>query len=150
MTTKGPTGNLFFPFCNFPLFVDIILTIFLSKKKKNGKKRFCGRPTGHNSGHPLNRKQTLFFKGGLRIIFKIKLILRLGKYACPRVNDDQKKDVDDQKLNSGRPHDYWILGCLFYKIFYIFSFFLPPCKGNTPEDDHTCLWTTTFCILVVL
>ena len=23
------------------------------------------------------------------------------------VNDDQKKDVDDQKLNSGRPHDYW-------------------------------------------
>ena len=27
------------------------------------------------------------------------------KLACPRVNDDQKKDVDDQKLNSGRPHD---------------------------------------------
>ena len=33
---------------------------------------------------------------------------RLGKFACPRVNDDQKIDVDDQKLNSGGPHDYWI------------------------------------------
>ena len=29
--------------------------------------------------------------------------------ACPRVNGDQKIDVDDQKWNSGRPHDYWIL-----------------------------------------
>ena len=29
----------------------------------------------------------------------------IGKLACPRVNDDQKIDVDDQKLNSGRPHD---------------------------------------------
>ena len=34
-------------------------------------------------------------------------MFRLGKLACPRVNDDQKKDVDDQKLNSGRPHAYW-------------------------------------------
>ena len=25
--------------------------------------------------------------------------------ACPRVDDDQKNDVDDHKLNSGRPHD---------------------------------------------
>ena len=42
---------------------------FLIKKKKKEKKRkkrrFCGRPTGHNFGHPLHRKQTLF-KGGLR------------------------------------------------------------------------------------
>ena len=30
---------------------------------------------------------------------------RLGKLACPRVNDDQKIAVDDKKLNSGRPHD---------------------------------------------
>ena len=44
---------------------------------------------------------------------------RLGKLACPRVNDDQKMDVDDQKLNSGRPHDYWILESLFYKIWFI-------------------------------
>ena len=28
--------------------------------------------------------------------------------ACPRANDDQKKDVDNQNLNSGRPHDYLI------------------------------------------
>ena len=34
---------------------------------------------------------------------------RLGKLACPRVNDDQKMHVEDQKLNSGRPHEYWIL-----------------------------------------
>ena len=34
---------------------------------------------------------------------------RLGKLACPRVNDDQKIAVDDQKQNSGRPHNYWIL-----------------------------------------
>ena len=38
---------------------------------------------------------------------------RLGKFACPRVNDDQKIYVDDHKLNSGRPHDYWILENFF-------------------------------------
>ena len=30
---------------------------------------------------------------------------RLGKLVCPRVNDDQKIYLGDQKLNSGRPHD---------------------------------------------
>ena len=40
----------------------------------------------------------------MRITFPV----RVGKLACPRVNDDQKTVVDDQKLNSGRPHDYWI------------------------------------------
>ena len=30
---------------------------------------------------------------------------RLGKLACPRVSDDQKSGVDDQKLNPSRPHD---------------------------------------------
>ena len=47
--------------------------------------------------------------------------VRLGKLACPRVNDDQKIHVDDQKWNSCRPHDYWILKSLFYKILFIFS-----------------------------
>ena len=41
---------------------------------------------------------------------------RLGKLAFPRVNDDQKIDVDYQKSNSGRPHDAWIFGRLCYKI----------------------------------
>ena len=49
---------------------------------------------------------------------------RLGKLACPRVNDDQKIGVDDQKWNSGRPHDYWILESLFYEILFICSIFL--------------------------
>ena len=31
--------------------------------------------------------------------------LRLGKLACPRVNDDQKVDVGDQNSISGRPHE---------------------------------------------
>ena len=35
---------------------------------------------------------------------------RLGKLACPRVKDDQKSGVDDQKLNSSRPHDDWSFG----------------------------------------
>ena len=75
---------------------------------------------------------------------------RLGKLACPRVNDDQKIDVDDQKLNSGRPHDYWILENLFYKLLFIISIFLLSSKWNTLEDDHKYLWTTSFSILVVL
>ena len=41
--------------------------------------------------------------------FNCYINARLGKLACPRVNDDQKMDVDDQKLNSGRPHDYSVL-----------------------------------------
>ena len=75
---------------------------------------------------------------------------RLGKLACPRVNDNQKINVGDQKLNSGRPHDYWILENLFYKTSFIFSIFLLPWKKNALEDDHKWLRTTSFCILVVL
>ena len=48
---------------------------------------------------------------------------RLGKLACPLVNDDQKIDVDDQKQNSGRPHDYWILDRFAYTILLDFPIF---------------------------
>ena len=49
---------------------------------------------------------------------------RLGKLACPRVNDDLKIHVDDHKLSSGRPHDNWILEKLSYEILCFFpSFF---------------------------
>ena len=70
------------------------------------------------------------------IIIYIHTYYRLGKLACPRVNDDQKINVGELKLNSGRPHDYWILESLFYKISFIFSIFLLPWKKNAPEDDH--------------
>ena len=46
---------------------------------------------------------------------------RLGKLACPRVNDDQKIGVDDQLLNSGPPHDDWILESLHFEIMLNFS-----------------------------
>ena len=69
--------------------------------------------------------------------------IRLGKVACPRVNDDQKIDVDDHKFNSGRPHDNWILENLFYDILLIFAIFLLLCRRNSHEDDHKCLWTTS-------
>ena len=60
---------------------------------------------------------------------------RLGKLACPRVNDDQEIDVDDQKLNSGRPHDYWILGNLFYKMLFIIG----PANGiHLRTTTNTC------------
>ena len=36
----------------------------------------------------------------------IHTFYRLGKLACPLVNDDQKIDVDDQKLSSDCPPDY--------------------------------------------
>ena len=48
---------------------------------------------------------------------------RLGKLVCPRVNDDQKIGVDDQKLSPGRPHDYWIFEGLIYENFVFFSYF---------------------------
>ena len=63
---------------------------------------------------------------------------RPGKLACPRVNVDQKIDVDDQKLNFGRPHDYWILENLFYKILFILLICLAImlCKRYALEDDQ--------------
>ena len=76
--------------------------------------------------------------------------VRLGKLACPRVNDDQKIYVGDQKSNSGCPHDYWTLESLFYKTVFILSMFLLPCERNTLEDYHKYLRTTRFCIPVVL
>ena len=42
--------------------------------------------------------------------------MQARKSACPRVNDDLKIHVDDHKLSSGRPHDYWILEKLSYEI----------------------------------
>ena len=36
--------------------------------KKNRIFFFCGRPIGHDLGHPLHRKQTFFFKGGLTTV----------------------------------------------------------------------------------
>ena len=38
-------------------FSQKMANIFLPNKKKMEKKN-CGRPTGHNDGHPLDRKQT--------------------------------------------------------------------------------------------
>ena len=57
-------GTFFFilPF----LFFLSKISIFSYKKKEEGKKRYCGRLTGHNCGHPLDRKQT-FFKGVLTV-----------------------------------------------------------------------------------
>ena len=34
--------------------------------------------------------------------------LRVAKFACPRVLDDQKMSEDNQKLRSGCPPDYQI------------------------------------------
>ena len=75
---------------------------------------------------------------------------RLGKCTFPCVNDEQKIDVDNQKLSSGRPHDYWISESLFFKILFFFIFLSLRCKRNTFEDDQKCLWMTSFLILVVL
>ena len=35
-------------------------------------------------------------------------VYRVGKFACPRVLDDQKMSEDNQKLRSGCPPDYQI------------------------------------------
>ena len=51
--------ELFFLF--FSLFSPILLLLFsYQNKEKRETKRFCGRPTGHNFGYPLDRKQTFF------------------------------------------------------------------------------------------
>ena len=57
MTKKGATGDFSFMFANKKRFFPQMDNIFLPKKKKCQKK---GRPTGHNFGHPLDRKQTFF------------------------------------------------------------------------------------------
>ena len=51
--------DLFFLIYDF--FPPKVLVIFLQKKRKTEKKkRICGRPSGHDLGHPLHRKQTFF------------------------------------------------------------------------------------------
>ena len=63
---KGATGDFFFfHFCKQKQKNSNIDNIFLPNKTKKygGGGGDCGRPTGHNYGHPLDRKQTLFFCG---------------------------------------------------------------------------------------
>ena len=67
MSLIGPTGNFFFQFPIKKKKRSKIFSFSLTKKKLEEKKeRNCGRPSSHNFGHPLDRKQT-FFKGGLSI-----------------------------------------------------------------------------------
>ena len=66
-----PTGNYFFNFQFFLSFFSfkIVGTLLTKKKREKDKKKkkvFCLRPSGHNFGHPLDRKQTSF-KGGPKI-----------------------------------------------------------------------------------
>ena len=65
----GPAGCLkkvrlgfFFHFCKKNLFISQKWTILPPPppQKKKKKKKNCGRPTDHNYGHPLDRKQTIF------------------------------------------------------------------------------------------
>ena len=53
VSKKGATGHFFFYFCKKKCFLP-------NRKKKLKKKENCGRPTDHNYGHPLDRKQTFF------------------------------------------------------------------------------------------
>ena len=73
---------------------------------------------------------------------------RLGKLACPRVNDDLRIHVDDHKLSSGchMTTGFWRNCPMKYCVFFWFFFLLVIlfCKRNTLEDDHNCLWTTNY------
>ena len=39
-------------------------------------------------------------------------VIRVAKFACPRVLDDQKMSEDNQKMRCGCPPDYQIFGWL--------------------------------------
>ena len=47
-------------------FLVAIFAIIIFIQKKTEKRKICGRLTGHNLSHPLDRKQT-FFKRGLKV-----------------------------------------------------------------------------------
>ena len=61
VTKKGAAGDFFFFIFEKKKVFPKMDNIFLSKKNKCGKKiNNYGRLTGHNYGHPLDRKQTFF------------------------------------------------------------------------------------------
>ena len=60
MTKKGATGDFFFSFLQKKL-VFFFPKMENTKKKNVKKKKNCGHPTGHNFGHPLDRKHTFFY-----------------------------------------------------------------------------------------
>ena len=64
MTLLLQNGSFFFFIWPIYLFFFVKISSF-SYKNKNEKKKNCGRPTGHNFGHPLHRKQTFFLRVAL-------------------------------------------------------------------------------------
>ena len=64
--------ELFFSFCHFFYFFfnSQKFQYFLTHKKKEGGKRYCGHPTGHNFGHLLDRKHT-FLRVALLVYYII-------------------------------------------------------------------------------
>ena len=78
MSILGPTENFFFIFFANLFVFKYHFNYFLIKKKKT----FYSRPTGHSFGHPLDRKQTFFFKGGLIITPPTLLPVQ----TCPNTN----------------------------------------------------------------
>ena len=61
MTEKGATRDFFFSFLQFFFFKWTIFTYPPTKMRAEGGGGICGRLTGHNFGHPLDRKQIFFY-----------------------------------------------------------------------------------------
>ena len=58
---KNATGDSLFHFCKKKKKKKKMDIFSYQRKKKWKKEKNCGRPSGHNFGHPLDRNQTFFY-----------------------------------------------------------------------------------------
>ena len=97
MSISPPAGNFFFAIL-FAIYFFAIFFYYFHTKKKKEKNRFCGRTTGHNFDHPLDRKQT-FFKKWLGETLDVILLLSYFFYECFTYGGDLVVGHADSRLH---------------------------------------------------
>ena len=83
MAKKGATGDFFFQFCQKKKKNLKMDNIFMEKKKEWEKKQMCGRPTGFNFSHPLDRKQNFCYGQPNRGVVRGGVVSTLYKHESP-------------------------------------------------------------------
>ena len=74
--------------------------------------------------------------------------IRVAKFACPRVLDDQKMSEDNQRLRSGCPPDYQIFWGKYFENNSPYKFFKDSILTLSFSKKHISFWQLrTNCIL---
>ena len=102
MSKKGPTEDFLFSFLQTSFFFSQNGQYLPTKQKEKEKKKTCGHPTGHNYGHPLDRKTFFFFS-------KMDNIFLPNKKKRKKTTNLRPPDWPQLQPPAGQETDFFLL-----------------------------------------